>query len=114
MAAPERLRTKAEFGLVKQTGQVFRGRFVLVSVLVNSPDHLRRFGFIVTRKTGNAVIRNRCRRRLKEIIRANEAYMNDSVWTVVIARATLSSARYVDIEKDFISAYNAAMEMRSR
>lgn len=114
MAAPERLRTRAEFGLVKQTGHVVKGRFVLVSVLVDSPDLLRRFGFVVTRKIGNAVIRNRCRRRLKEIVRANEAYMNDSVWTVIIARVSLSSGSYEDIEKDFIAAYNAAIEMRSR
>jgi ribonuclease P protein component len=67
-----RLRKRAEF-LAVQRGEKRRGRFFLLEVLARNDEEAPRVGFTVTRKVGNAVIRNRIRRRLKEAVRRHAA-----------------------------------------
>lgn len=70
---------------------------VVVRVRAN-PDLSRpRFGFAVGRKVGNAVIRNRVRRRLREAARLSGAAGGADV--VVIARARARGASYQELER---------------
>ncbi|MDF2388469.1 ribonuclease P protein component [Nostoc ellipsosporum NOK] len=69
---PERLLKRAEF-LAVRCGEKRRGRFFLVEVLDRGDGGSPRVGFTVTKKVGNAVVRNRVRRRLKEAVRAQAA-----------------------------------------
>ena len=65
---PGRLTKRAEFLAVRR-GEKRRGRFFLLEVADRGDDGLPRAGFTVTTKQGNAVERNRIRRRLKEALR---------------------------------------------
>ncbi len=56
-----------------RAGEKRRGRFFLMEVLDRKDDAPARAGFTVTRKVGNAVVRNRVRRRLKEALRVHAA-----------------------------------------
>lgn len=67
-----RLRDRANF-LAVQQGEKRRGRFFLLEVLDRKDEDGPRAGFTVTRKVGNAVVRNRIRRRLKEAVRLHAA-----------------------------------------
>jgi ribonuclease P protein component len=69
---PERLRKRAEFLAVRR-GERRRGRFFLVEALKRGDEGAPRVGYTVTKKVGNAVIRNRVRRRLKEAMRVHAA-----------------------------------------
>ena len=71
-AQPARLRNRAEF-LVVRRGEKRRGRLFLLEVLNRTDDSEARVGFTVTKKVGNAVVRNRVRRRLKEALRVHAA-----------------------------------------
>jgi ribonuclease P protein component len=68
--APARLRKRAEFLAVRR-GEKRRGRFFLLEVLERGDQDAARVGFTVTKKVGNAVVRNRIRRRLKEAVRVH-------------------------------------------
>lgn len=70
--APGRLLKRAEFLAVRR-GEKRRGRLFLVEVLDRGDGEAPRVGFTVTKKVGNAVIRNRVRRRLKEAVRTHAA-----------------------------------------
>jgi ribonuclease P protein component len=72
LAAPARLRKRAEFLAVRR-GEKRRGRLFLLEVLNRGDAGPPRVGFTVTKKTGNAVQRNRVRRRLKEAVRVHAA-----------------------------------------
>lgn len=67
-----RLRKRSEFQAVKR-GEKRRGRLFLLEVLARGDRASPRVGFTVTKKTGNAVRRNRIRRRLKEALRVHAA-----------------------------------------
>jgi len=71
-----RLRKRAEFLAVAKGRRVHRRPFV-IQALRRAADGKdaggARFGYTVTRKTGNAVERNRIRRRLREVVRLHGA-----------------------------------------
>jgi ribonuclease P protein component len=54
-------------------GEKRRGRLFLLELLQRDDENPPRVGFTVTRKAGNAVVRNRIRRRLREAVRVHAA-----------------------------------------
>ncbi|MEX0407569.1 ribonuclease P protein component [Aquibium sp. LZ166] len=70
--SPQRLKKRADF-LATRRGEKRRGRLFLLEVLDRQDGGEPRFGLTVTKKTGNAVVRNRIRRRLKEAVRVHAA-----------------------------------------
>ena len=55
-----------------------------------------RFGYVVSGRVGNAVVRNRVRRRLKEIVRQEPV---DTGWDVVLtARGNIVQASFLEIQ----------------
>ena len=63
-----------------------------------------RIGFTVSTKLGHAVVRNRVRRRLREIYRLHEAEFVPGTELVVVARARAVSATYQQLERAMLSA----------
>jgi ribonuclease P protein component len=66
---PGRLKQRAEFLRVAAQGRKAPTHGVVLQALPRDNTELVRVGFTVTKKVGNAVIRNRTRRRLKEAAR---------------------------------------------
>src|ERR1035437_8310548 len=67
----ERLRQRADF-LAAATGIKVPATAFVLQARKRADDGPVRFGFTVSKKVGNAVERNRVRRRLKEIVRRSE------------------------------------------
>jgi ribonuclease P protein component len=70
MAPATRLTRRAEFLLVAGKGQKAPAPGLVLQALPRQDDAPVRLGFTVTKKVGNAVRRNRTRRRLREAARA--------------------------------------------
>ena len=66
---PARLTRRAEFLRVAAKGRRAPMPGLVLQALERGDDAPARLGFTVTKKVGNAVIRNRTRRRLKEAAR---------------------------------------------
>ncbi len=70
MASPViRLKRRAEFLRVAAKGRKAPMPGLVLQAFAREDDDPARLGFTVTRKVGNAVVRNRTRRRLKEAAR---------------------------------------------
>ena len=95
--APQRLRKRAEF-LAARRGEKRRGRLFLVEALDRGDGGEPRVGFTVTKKVGNAVMRNRIRRRLREAVRNHAAGdMQPGHDYVIVARQDVLGARFGQI-----------------
>jgi ribonuclease P protein component len=68
-AKPGRLTRRAEFLRVAAKGRKAPMPGLVLQALKRTDDAPARLGFTVTKRVGNAVIRNRTRRRLKEAAR---------------------------------------------
>jgi len=68
---PQTLRNSQQFRRVYDQGQRYHTPYFSAFFLRNE-DAEQRYGITVTRKIGSAVVRNRCKRRLREIIRKYE------------------------------------------
>lgn len=65
---------------------------------------VNRVGYTVSKKLGCAVVRNRVRRRLREIYRLNERRFCPGYDIVAVARGRSVSAEYRRLERDFLAA----------
>ena len=61
-----------------------------------------RVGYTVTVKLGRAVVRNRIRRRLREIYRLHEKELHRGFDLVIVARGRSVGAAYRELERDFL------------
>jgi ribonuclease P protein component len=66
---PQRLRRRAEFLRVAGKGRKAAMPGLVLQAMRREDDAPARLGFTVTKKVGNAVVRNRTRRRLREAAR---------------------------------------------
>ena len=67
--APQRLKRRAEFLRVAAKVHKVPATGLVLQALARDDGGPARLGFTVTKKVGNAVVRNRTRRRLKEAAR---------------------------------------------
>ncbi len=97
-----RLTRASEFERVKREGLVRRGNLLTLSATVVENSGLCRVGFITSRRLGSAVIRNRVRRRLREIVRQHQHDLRQDFWIVLIAKRDGANASYRALEDEWL------------
>jgi ribonuclease P protein component len=100
----ERLRQRADFLAAASGIKVPATAFVL-QARKRTDDGPVRFGFTVSKKVGNAVERNRVRRRLKEIVRLSDTKrMQSGHDYVLVGRKAALKLPFDRIAQDFEGA----------
>lgn len=70
-----------------------------------SDSHL---GVITSSRVGNAVLRNRARRLLREAYRLHQHELKEPLDLVLVARPSIAGKRFKDVERDFLTTLRKA------
>ena len=96
MQQESRLRKTADFAAVWSEGRSKVDRLFVVRVRPNGLG-VTRFGFSVSKRIGNAVVRNRVKRRLREVTRVTAVEAGFDI--VIVARNGSSGVEFGRIER---------------
>lgn len=102
MDAKVTVKQNSDFRRIYRRGRSAVSGGVVVYCLKNRQG-MSRLGVTVSTKLGHAVVRNRIRRRLREIYRLNEGRFRTGFDIVVVARSRAVTAEYAELEKDYLS-----------
>jgi len=105
----ERLKTRSAFRAVASGRRISSPGFTLQALRTGRQEaRPPRFGFTVTKKTGNAVVRNRIRRRLKEAVRlAGVENGKDNTDYVLVGRRAALSLEFERLVTDLLTGITA-------
>jgi ribonuclease P protein component len=118
LSKEQRIRRRAEYQRIQSQGhRVVTPHFVFVLAPRPSgalPDSGSRLGIAVSRKIGNAVVRNRVKRLVREAFRAMHVQFGDRIDVVVIARSLKQPWGLSDVTSEWKAASERIMRLTTR
>ena len=104
MALPraQRVRRTSDFARVRERGSSWTGRLLILAILPLPDEPHAKFGFTVTRRIGNAVVRNKIRRRLAAITGSLAPQIKGPHLIVTIPRHGAVKAEFTAIKAEWI------------
>lgn len=91
-----RLTGSKRFSRIHRDGNSAANRYLVIRFLPNGLDRSR-FGFLTSKRIGNAVVRNKVKRRLREAVRQNRVRGG---WDAIfIARTGIEKAGYQELKQ---------------
>ena len=88
------------FSEIHRDGSSAANRLLVIRFLPNGLD-LSRFGFLISKRIGNSVVRNKVKRRLREAVRASQVLPGFDA--LFIARRGTEGADYHDLKKAVVN-----------
>lgn len=101
MRRSHRLKKKKDFAQVYEAGRSAAGRLLVLYSLPSNCDTVR-IGFAAGRKLGNAVVRNRAKRVLREVARKRLGVISSRYNLIIIARSNALKANASDLDKELL------------
>jgi len=103
-----RIKQGRDFSRVRQDGQRLVHGCLIANWRKLPADATPRLGVVTSGKLGNAVVRNRARRLLREAFRSHQHDLMQPVDLVLVARASIVGKGFAEVEKDFLATLRRA------
>ncbi len=97
-----RLQRNGDFRFIFAKGNSVANRLYVLYVIRKDRSRPSRVGFSVSKKVGNAVVRNRVKRLMREIVRKHLWRFSSGYDLVVIARKGAAESAYVESETQLL------------
>ncbi|MGI5912124.1 MAG: ribonuclease P protein component [Syntrophomonadaceae bacterium] len=102
-----RINKSKEYHHTYNYGLKIPGKYLVVYIL-KSKILNNRFGIVASKRVGNAVKRNRARRRISAIVRGSEQELKQGYNIIIIARQQINKCEYKELIKDFYTVMKKA------
>lgn len=100
LSKPNRLTRGSDYRTVVRRGSRCAGAHTVTHTLIGVESASVRFGFIVSRQVGNAVVRNTVRRRLKAVCADALPHVRPGTDVVIRALPTAAAADYSQLRDE--------------
>jgi ribonuclease P protein component len=97
-----RLKKDKEFQLVFKQGESFANRQLVIYFLKKTEQTHFRIGLSVSKKIGNAVMRNQIKRYLRQAFLELDQQIDNTYDVIVIARVPTNKMNFLEIKKSLI------------
>jgi ribonuclease P protein component len=95
----ERVTNKSRYRIIYEQGVWKSSRFFTM-ITCGNPTDVKRLGTTVTKKVGNAVVRNRLKRLIREFFRRNKDVFPAGHDVVVMAKKNIPPLTYPEAQKE--------------
>lgn len=102
-----RINKKKDYNNIYQKGKKIPGKYMVVFMITGEGEHSR-FGIVASKKVGNAVNRNRAKRRLRTVIYRNMSNVKDRMDVVIIARPAINEVSWEELNKEYMRVMRKA------
>ena len=96
-----RVKKEKDFNAIFKEGKSFANRKFVIYRLENNEQHFR-VGLSVSKKLGNAIMRNQIKRRIRHILIEHKNQLVENVDFVVIARKGVEILDYAEMGKNLL------------
>lgn len=93
----EKLGKNPEFQKVYKRGKSKANKYLVMYVKTGESGP-NRYGFSVSKKVGNSVVRHRITRLLRESVRKNDALVKEGNRIVIVARGSVREKNFEDVD----------------
>jgi ribonuclease P protein component len=97
-----RLTLTSQFARVRSEGRNVRGHLLILGFMPSEGTEGFQAGFVTSKRIGGAVVRNRVRRRLRDIVRTEQGRLRGGFWLVVVARPAAARASYAALKDEWL------------
>lgn len=97
-----RLKLPGDFARAKAQGRRWVIGCLIANVLERPEGMPSRLGVVTGKKIGNAAVRSRARRLMRESFRLHQRDLSRAVDLVLVARPSIAGLNFADVERDFL------------
>ena len=98
----EMVKKHEDFNEIINTGKKVKGKFLIIFSMAK--DYQKpNFGIAIGKKCGNAVIRNKLKRRVRNIVDNNRLLFKNNKNYIIMIKGSARDASFQELEQDFIN-----------
>ena len=98
----EMVKKHEDFNEIINTGKKVKGKFLIIFSMAK--DYQKpNFGIAIGKKCGNAVIRNKLKRRVRNIVDNNRLLFKNNKNYIIMIKGSANDASFQELEQDLIN-----------
>lgn len=98
----EMVKKHEDFNEIINTGKKVKGKFLIIFSMAK--DYQKpNFGIAIGKKCGNAVIRNKLKRRVRNIVDNNRLLFKNNKNYIIMIKGSANTASFQELEQDLIN-----------